>query len=269
MLIKLIAIRLLLPFLLFALTQLNAHAAEVIAVDPIEDCFLCSSKPSMTMYWQSPNAKVVLLVIPGGSGLVGLTAEKKDLKQPFFDNLKRLTNKNLTKGQVDLVVIDSPGVLTYDAANLSGRDTKEHMIRIESILRYYKNKTGLPVWILGQSNGGASLANFTRYIHDQNRTELIAGAIASTPRPESNFSSSLNFPLIFINHRWDGCRNLDQIHAMYERVKNSNTAKTEWVMIEGGEAEVGKDPCRSGFHMFYQAGDEYAKAIEDFLVLFN
>ena len=60
----------------FALTQLNVDAAEVIAVDPIEDCFLCSSAPSMTMYWQSPNSKVVLLVIPGGSGLIGITPEK-------------------------------------------------------------------------------------------------------------------------------------------------------------------------------------------------
>ena len=252
----------------FALTQLNVDAAEVIAVDPIEDCFLCSSAPSMTMYWQSPNSKVVLLVIPGGSGLVGITPEKNDLKQPFFNNLKILTNKNLTTGQVDLVVLDSPRVLTPNGADLSGRDTKEHMIRIESALKYYKNKTGLPVWIIGQSNGGASLANFTRYLRDKNQENLIAGAIASTTRPESNFASSLNIPLMFITHRFDGCRNLEQIHAMYKRAASSNSAKTQWVLIEGGEEEVGKDPCRSGFHMFYKAGDEYAKAIDDFIASF-
>jgi hypothetical protein len=191
------------------------------------------------------------------------------LKQPFFDNLKRLTNKNLTKGQVDLVVIDSPRVLTSNGVDLSGRDAKDHMIRIESILRYYKNKTGLPVWFIGQSNGGASLANFIRYMQDKNEVGLISGAIASTPRPESNFPSSFNFPMLFITNRLDGCRNLDQIHAMYQRVQNSNSAKIEWMIIETGEAEVGKDPCRSGFHMFYKAGDEYAKAIDEFISLFN
>jgi len=257
-----------LAILFFALVPLTVHAAEVIAVDPIEDCFLCSSAPSMTMYWQSPKAKVVLLVIPGGSGLVGISSEKNDLKQPFFDNLKRLTNTNFTTGQVDLVVLDSPRVLTSSGGDLSGRSTKEHMIRIESVVNYYKNKTGLPVWILGQSNGGVSLANFARYIQDQKREGLIAGAIASTTRPETNFPSSLNFPIIFITHRLDGCRNLDQIHNMYKRVLSSSSAKTGWMIIEGGEAEVGKDPCRSGFHMFYKAGDEYAKAIDDFISSF-
>ena len=254
--------------LLFALSHWTANAAEAIAVDPIEDCFLCSSAPSLTMYWQGSNSKLVLLVIPGGTGLAGISSKKNDLRQPFFNNLKRLTSNNLTKGQIDLVVLDSPRALTPNPADLSGRGTKEHMIRIESAVQYYKKKTGLPVWILGQSNGGASLANFIRYLQGKYQANLIAGAVASTPRPESNFPLNANIPFMFITHKLDGCRNLDQIQTLYEKVKNSNSARTEWFVVEGGEAEIDKDPCRSGFHMFYQAGDEYAKAIDDFISSF-
>lgn len=255
--------------LMCVLTQWTVNAAEVIAVDPIEDCFLCSSTPSLTMHWRGTNSKVVLLVIPGGTGLAGISSEKNDLRQPFFNNLKRLTQKNLTKGQIDLVVLDSPRALTPNPADLSGRGTKEHMIRIESAVRYYKQKTGLPVWILGQSNGGASLGNFIRYLQEKNQANLIAGAVASTVRPETNFPLNANIPFMFITHKLDGCRNLDQLRTIYEKVKNSNSTRTEWFLVEGGEAEIDKDPCRSGFHMFYKAGAEYAKAIDDFIASFH
>lgn len=246
-----------------------ADAAEVIAVHPIDSCFLCSNAPSMTMYWQGASSKVVLIVIPGGDGLAGITPERKDLRQPFFDSLKRLTNKALTTGQVDLVVLDSPRALTPNPADLSGRATRDHMIRIESAIEHYRKRTGLPVWLLGQSNGGASLANFIRYLQDKNRADLIAGAIASTPRPQSRFPSSIGMPVMFITHKLDGCRDLEQMRAMYEKVRSSNSAITRWVLVEGGEEEPGKDPCRSGFHMFYRAGDEYAKAIDDFIASFH
>jgi len=243
----------------------GAIAAEVVSVTPIEDCFLCSNTPSLTMYWKNSNAKVVLLVLPGGTGQVGLTLERRDVKQSFYENLKRLTNASLTNGQVDLVLLDSSRVLTANGANLSGRAAKEHMIRIESVVKHYKEKTGLPVWILGQSNGGASLANFIRYMQEKKQSDVIAGAIASATRPESNFPSVLSIPLLFITHESDGCRNLDQLRKIYEAAKNANSASTEWFVVEGGEAETSKDVCHSGYHMFYKSGEQYAQAIDDFI----
>jgi len=70
---------------------------------------------------------------------------------------------------------------------------------------------------------------------------------------------------MFITHKLDGCRNLDQIHSIYEKVKAANTATTKWVVTETGEAEAGRDACYSGYHMFYKAGEEYSKAIDDFI----
>jgi hypothetical protein len=219
----------------------------------------------MTLHWKGHDSKAVLLVIPGGTGQVGLSAQRSELRQPFFDHLKRLTDPDLSTGQLDVVVLDSPNPLTPAGADLSGRATKEHMIRIESVLKHYKEKTGLPVWILGQSNGGASLANFMRYMQEKNQGDGIAGAIASTTRPESRFPSKLSIPFLFITHKLDGCRNLYQLHKMYEGVKSANSAATDWAVIEGGEEEPGKDPCRSGFHMFFKAGQAYAKAIDAFV----
>jgi hypothetical protein len=257
--------RLVLSGLIALSTCVAVHGAELTAVSNAETCFLCNSAPSMTVHWRGRDSKAVLLVIPGGTGQVGLSARGSDLKQPFFENLKILTEPEFTKGQLDVVVLDSPNPLSSAVADLSGRATKEHMVRIESVLKHYKEKTGLPVWILGQSNGGASLANFIGYMLEKKQSEWIAGAIASTTRPESRFPSPLSIPFLFITHKLDGCRNLHQLHRMYEGVKSSNSAATDWVVIEGGEAQAGKDPCRSGFHMFFKAGQAYAQAIDAFI----
>jgi hypothetical protein len=240
-----------------------SNAAEVISVNQIEDCWVCSSAPSMTMYWKAQAAKQVLIVIPGGDGYIGFKQDMTDLDRPFPANLKRMTDSGLTRGETDLVFLDSPRSL--GDRDLGARGAKDHLIRIESAIRFYKEKTGLPVWLLGQSNGGASIANFIRYLQDKKQTDLIAGVIASTPRPESNFPSSLSLPVMFIIHRQDGCRVLSQIQRMYEQVKDNNLAITSWVVVESGESQAGRDVCSSGYHMFYKAGEEYTKAIDDFI----
>jgi len=183
--------------LLLSIT-ISSHAAEVIPVKPMEDCFLCSSAPSMTMYWQGRNSKALMIMLPGGDGYLGVKPEMTDINRPFIENLKRLTNPDMTKGQVDLVFLDNPRVITPFERDLSGRGTKEHMIRIESALKFYKEKTRLPVWILGQSNGGVSLANFLHYMQEKTkviwlRVSLPAlRALNQTSHPRYLFRSCLS-----------------------------------------------------------------------------
>jgi len=148
---------------LLTLVAAFSHAAEVIPVEPMEKCFLCSSAPSLTMYWQGKNAKAVLMLIPGGEGYIGLKPGQTDNRFHQFQTLKRLTDPELTSGHFDVVVLDSPGPLSPHQAYPSARGSSDHMVRIESAVRFYKEKTGLPVWLMGHSNGGISLTEFLKY----------------------------------------------------------------------------------------------------------
>lgn len=242
------------------------HAGEVIPVQPIESCFLCNSSPSMTMYWQGKDSKAVLIFIPGGEGYVGLKPGQTDLKSYYIQMLKRLADPTLTSGQFDLVLLDSPGELSPRQPYPSARGSFDHLIRIESAIRYYKEKTGLPVWLMGHSNGGISLTEFIKYAQKNNKMDLISGVIASGIRTESNFDAPVAFPMLFIHHKNDACQHCfpSASLANYEKVKQFNTAVTEFEYVTGGEAEQ-KDPCRSGFHMYYGAGEEVAKDIDEFM----
>lgn len=46
--------------------------AEVFTIQPLESCFSCSSKPSMTMFWKGKDSKAVVIFIPGGEGYIGI-----------------------------------------------------------------------------------------------------------------------------------------------------------------------------------------------------
>jgi hypothetical protein len=243
-----------------------AHTAEVIPVDPIEKCFLCSSEPSMTMYWQGKNSKAVLLLIPGGEGYIGLKPGQTDNRYHQFQTLKRLTDPNLTSGQLDVVLLDSPGPLSPNQRYPAARGDSDHMIRIESAVRHYKMKTGLPVWLMGHSNGGISLTEFLKYTRKNNRMDLIGGMVASAIRDESNFEEPISFPMLFIHHRQDGCLHTtySASYRNYEKVKSFSKAPVEFVTVETGQMQA-QDPCRSGFHMYYGAGEEVARQLDEFM----
>jgi hypothetical protein len=253
----------LLPLLLL-FGHFVANSADVNAVAPVKDCFLCSSAPSMTMHFQSEKPKALMIVIPGGDGYIGITPDRTDLKHYWSVAIKRLTKSEFSRGQVDIVMMDSPRPLSSNDRDLGGRATSDHLIRIESVIRYYKEKTGLPIFVMGHSNGGPSIANFIKYQADNN-LDLIVGVIASTTRHETNFPKDTKVPVVFITNRRDGCRNLSQLESLFSDLKETNSATTEWVVIENGEEEPGKHPCYSGYHMFYHASEEYANSIDTFI----
>jgi len=240
--------------------------AEVIPIEPIEKGLFISSQPSMSMYWQGKNSKAVLIFIPGGEGYIRLKPGQADNTFHFHQMLKRLTNPTLTSGTFDAVLLDSPYELSPRQAYPPARGGSDHLIRIESAVRYYKEKTGLPVWLMGHSNGGISLTEFVKHMQNENKLNLVAGMIASGIRSESYFNAPLDMPVLFMHHKQDGCSHTlpDSSYSIYMKVKEFNKSVTEFVYVTEGEPDS-KDPCRSGFHMYYGASDEAAKIIDAFM----
>lgn len=247
----------------------NLNAAQVIPITPVATCFTCSSEISQTMFWQGKNPKALILFIPGGDGFIGLKPNDQDNKRAFVQTLKRITDPSQTSGRLDLVLLDSPSPLSPNQRYPADRTAKDHMIRIESAILFYKQKTGLPVWLLGHSNGGISLSEFVQYAQKNNKLNLISGVIASGVRNESDFDPPINFPMLFIHNKNDGCNNTspETAYKTYQHVKKFNQSTTEYISVESGQSQSG-NPCTSGFHMNFGADDEYANDIEKFILQF-
>ena len=242
------------------------HAAEVVPIVPVRPCFLCSNEPSLTLYWAAPNAKAVLILIPGGEGHIGLKPGQTDHPFHQFQSLKRLSDPALTRGQVSVVLLDSPAPLSPNQMYPSARGSSDHLIRIESVMRHYQTLTDKPIWLMGHSNGGISLMEFVRYARQLDKPTPIAGIVASGIRNESRFEAPIAFPMLFLHHAQDDCRHTmpEAARRNHDAVRAFNKAETAYVEITGGQGQA-MDPCRSGFHMYFGAGEEAAKAIDDFM----
>ena len=254
-------------WLLFVLVAFaSSHAlAQVFEVPQIEKGLFISSTPTMTSLRPAANARAVIIFIPGGDGMLKLTKTMDPTVPSRFAIGRALANLSAGSVPAHIVAIDSPYVLPV-TADLSSRGTADHLVRIESVIEFYKARFNLPIWLMGHSNGGYSLAEALRHLKEKKKEGLIAGAIFSAGRDSSRFDPVTNLPMLFMIAERDGCHatTVSGNRAIYEKVKATNRAATEFVLIKSGERE-NRDPCFSGIHMFHEAEDEVTKALETFI----
>jgi hypothetical protein len=255
---------------LAAQVALAARAAEVLAITPIEQSVAVSASPSLSLHWTGRDARAVLIYIPAGEGRMGLLPGHTDHRYPFHQMLRRLSDPTFTRGRLDVVLLDSPAPLSPGLPSPAARQGRDHLVRIESAIRFYRERTGLPVWLMGHSNGSISLAAFAAYAQDKGITGLVAGMVVSGSRGETQFRPPVAWPMLFLHHREDGCDRTppQAAWALYQQVRGFNPAPTEFVFIQGGRFQGGW-LCTSGFHVYHGAEEELTRAIDEFLARFH
>jgi pimeloyl-ACP methyl ester carboxylesterase len=239
--------------------------AQVISVPFNEKGFLFSDAPTLTFVWIGEKARATLVFIPGGEGRIGLTADRKSLGGFYAATLKPLSDPNLTSGLFNVVVFDSPVALPPGNDYPHSRQSKEHLLRVESVARHFRDQYSRPIWIMGHSNGAASMTEFYKMLEQNDQTALVSGLIYSSARNGSSFSDKTDIPVLFLAHERDGCaKSLPSAsRAVYERMRSTNLQKIDYIQIRGGD-EQPQNPCMSGFHMFHQASNEVLQAIDQF-----
>ena len=244
----------------------GAAVAQVVSVPFNERGFLFSSAPTLTFLWPAQQARATLVFIPGGEGRLGLSPERKTLGGFYGATLKPLSDASLSSGAFHVVVFDSPVNLPVGADYPVSRQGSEHLARIESVVRYYKERYALPVLIMGHSNGAASLTEFYKMLQASQKADLVEGAIYSSGRDGSSFNDDTALPVLFLAHERDGCEKSkpSRSRAVYERLRSKDAQRVDYVLIHGGEAQAAH-PCYSGYHMFYAAGEEAYRAIDQFV----
>lgn len=204
-------------------------------------------------------------MIPGGDGHIGLALDKADLGGFYGRTLKPLSNSNSTSGSFNVVIFDSPTSLHPGSAYPSSRATTEHLERIESVVRFYQEKFNKPVWLMGHSNGAVSATEFYKYLQKKHKEQIVNGIIYSSGRNGASFNPATNLPVLFLAHEKDGCLKSTNSNSLevFKELGKSNKQKMEYVVLKSGEAEA-QDPCRSGYHMFFNAHEEAYQAIDRF-----
>jgi len=250
---------------IFVLTSSFCFAGA-ISVEFKEKGAGLSDAPTINFVWPAKQAKATLIFIPGGEGRLGITNDRANLGGFYGATLKPLSDEKITSGNFNVVVFDSP-------VNLPGTDwphsrqSQEHLLRIESVVRHFKNLYSLPVWVMGHSNGAVSITAFYKMLQDSGAESLVKGAIYSSGRNGADFTDTTKLPILFLAHERDACKKSEPSSSkvVFEKQSKTNTMKLKYFIIKGGESQP-QNPCSSGFHMFNGAAQEAYSAIEAFVI---
>ena len=229
----------------------NLVSAQVFDI-PYKD-----DPPTRTLLVAAPKAKAVVLLFPGGGGMLRL---QDDGSSTNFHTFVRSKNLWAQYG-IDAVLVDTPYDLGGGMRN--SRSIRDHQQRILNVVRYYKEKLKLPVWIFGHSMGTVSVTEFANGGKDQ--TALISGVIVAGTFRSASIDSDVTLPVQGIHHVDDGCANTP--FSASEGIIMSRPSKypSQFVAIEGGVSEG--DVCGSkAYHGFNEKEPEFIKTAAQFIL---
>ena len=248
----------------------SASWSQFVSIPPIESGFSYRSAPTVVLVRPSSSARAVLIAIPGGDGRVengfraDMTAPPDDYEPPssYGKFLFGLADPKRSGGFFNVVLFDSPYSMPMDT---STRGSADHLMRIESIVDYARNTYKLPVWLLGHSNGGVSVAEVLKRLKDRKKEDTVAGIIISASRDKAQFAGfPMNIPALFVAAERDACPHTPPSYTqgLAEKFRTFNNGKVDFTLVRGGSPEA--NPCHSGIHMYHQAHEELLRIVDSF-----
>lgn len=229
----------------------NLVSAQIFDV-PYKD-----DPPTRTLLVPTPKAKAVVLLFPGGGGMLRL---QDDGSSTNFHTFVRSKNLWAQYG-IDAILVDTPYDLGGGMRN--SRSIRNHQQRILNVVRYYKEKLNLPIWIFGHSMGTVSVTEFANGGKDQ--AALISGVIVAGTYRSASIDSDVTMPVQAIHHVDDGCASTP--FSTSEGIIKNRPSKfpSQFVAMEGGVSEG--DVCGSkAYHGFNEKEPEFIKAAAQFIL---
>jgi pimeloyl-ACP methyl ester carboxylesterase len=214
--------------------------------------------PTRTLLISAENPKALVLLFPGGGGMMRLTDDGETKNRHTF-----VRSANLwAQYQIDVVLVDTP----YDLGDLRRgdlRDRQDHLDRVAEVLGYYKEKTKLPIWIFGHSMGTSTATNYVNQLNEQ--SAKVAGIIIAGTIKAASIDPNVKAPVAAIHHVQDSC--LGSLPENSERIINSRpkNAIARLEMINGGISEG--NVCEAfAYHGFNQTEAELIQRAAQFIL---
>ena len=213
--------------------------------------------PTRTLLVPVQNPKVVVLLFPGGPGVLKLQ------DNGFTNNLHTFVrSKELwAKYGIDAVLVDTPYDLGIGPNNIRG--SKDHQQRILNVVKYYKEKLNLPIWIFGHSMGTVSVSEFANTGKEQQ--QLIKGVIIAGTYGSVTMNEAGKLPVLAIHHTQDTCLNTPIATSEAVIKSRPKDSRSQFILIDGG-ISTGNVCYSFAYHGFYQTEDQFIKSAAEFIL---
>lgn len=233
------------------------HPANAASVTPIDAPGKIYKEPTMTMLIEAGNpATRTLMFIPGGTGRLGFTEGPREPSGPLAVGVFLPLAK---KSTFNVVVVDNP----FHINERTGKSDNDRLDRIETAIKFYKEKLNVPVILWGHSHGAGAVTDLINRSPETGK--MLSGIVLSSKREGFDLKVDVKIPILFMHHKMDGCENTRHSSAVsdFERLKKAGFSQVTFATIEGG-TNSGR-PCFSGHHMFENAYEEALGVLEKHL----
>ena len=218
---------------------LHAQADQAGAVVQI------NTRPGVTVpvfeLWNN-NAVATVVLFSGGAGGYGKIGVDG---WPASKNFLIRTGKLWAAHAFNIVMVGRPsdGIDLHDGAVRVG---DEHGADNVAVFKAIKNKSPLPMWVVGTSMGSISAASAA--IHDADN--LVAGVVLTSSVTAYRIRGAvpgqelakIRVPVLVVHHARDACKSCTPYEAKNIPSALTNSPRKEMVLIEAGSAPSG-DPC--------------------------
>jgi len=213
--------------------------------------------PTRTLLVPVQNPKAVVLLFPGGPGVLRLQDDGSTNNRHTFVRSKELW----AKYGIDAVLVDTPYELGVGDKNI--RASRDHQERILNVVKYYKEKLNLPIWIFGHSMGSVSVSEFVNIGKEQQ--QMIKGVIIAGTYKSVTINEDVKLPVLAIHHIQDGC-SITPVSVSESVIKNRpKDTRSQLILIDGGITKG--DICRGmAYHGFNQTEEEFIKSAAEFIL---
>lgn len=213
--------------------------------------------PTRTLYIPAKNPQAIVLLFSGGGGALQV---QDDGTTKNTHTLVRSRNLWAQYG-ISAVLVDTPN----DLGNIknNARFGKNHQQRILNVVRYYKEKFNLPIWLFGHSIGTTSVVTFAN--QGKEWQAMISGVAVAGTHFTATLDKEVSLPTLAIHHRQDGCK-YDPVSAS-EDIIRSRPAKvrSQLTIIDGG-VNSGHVCLSMAYHGFNQREGQLIEAAAKFIL---
>ena len=183
------------------------------------------------------NPKAAAILFAGGAGDIGIS---DDGQLRNGGNFLIRSRELFAANGVQVAVIDKPS----DRADLVNfRETAAHVADVKAVMAWMRNRTKLPLWLVGTSRGTQSAA----YVAVQLKADAQApdGLVLTstmlsdqrdTPVPEMPLDT-LTLPVLVVHHEQDGCKHCQFEHIPQLMGKLAASQRKQLLSFSGGQSE--------------------------------
>ena len=212
----------------------------------------------------SDQTRASVILFAGGNGHLGLS-ESGSIQNLRGNFLVKTRNYFVRQGMI-VAIVDNPS----DRGSLDHfRTSLAHAVDIRSVIKWLRNSTEAPVWLVGTSRGIISAAGVAGQLESDGPDGIVLTSTLFGPSKQGTvYGAKLNaieVPVLVVHHKDDACVSTPYRGTSKFIGRISNATKAELITIQGGSGNIG-NPCggRSA-HGFLGLEKKVVKQITDWI----